>query len=287
MLQDAGLLITLTLRQWQARKLDRAVSLEVCKDKGAASDAGNFHKMLIAKRHLQPITQLVNKIRNYHYSNTLAWSHKGVDFLPSKHYLTYMDQMGTLKDKFEFAVDAFVKVYPQLLDDAITDLSGMHDANDYPSAEAVRSRFYMDIAASPVPQSGDFRIDLPQKELNKIKKKLDVQLKEAAKAAALDLYSRFYTSLAKAVITLQDPNKIFRNTLIFNIEDIAKKIDTMDITDNGDLKNLADHALVICEGIGNIEDLRENLASRTEAFKDFKHLLLRVEKVYEALENKK
>ena len=30
MLQDAGLLITLTLRQWQARKLDRAVSLEVC-----------------------------------------------------------------------------------------------------------------------------------------------------------------------------------------------------------------------------------------------------------------
>ena len=286
MLQDAGLLITLTLRQWQARKLDRAVSLEVCIDKGAAADAGNFHKMLIAKRHLQPITQLVNKIRNYHYSNTLAWSHKGVDFLPSKHYLKYMDHMGTLKDKFEFAVDEFVKQYPQLLNDAVNDLSNMHDANDYPSATTVRARFYMDIAASPVPQSGDFRVDLPQKELNKIKKKLDIQLKEAERAAALDLYSRFYTTLAKAVLALQDPNKIFRNTLIFNIEDIAKKIETMNITDNIELQTLADEAIMICAGM-EIEDLREHVSSRLSAYKSFKHLLTEVEKVYEAFENKK
>lgn len=286
MLQDAGLLVTLTLRQWQARKLDRKISLEICKDKGAKDDSGNFHKLLISKQHLQPITQLVNKIRNYHYSNTLAWSHKGVDFLPSKHYMTYMDKMGTLKDSFEFAVEDFVKKYPQLIADAPLELQSLHDADDYPSPDAVRERFFMDIALTPVPQSGDFRIDLPAKEMKAIKRKLDLSLRESGKAAALDLYSRFYTSLAKTVLALGDPNKIFRNTLIFNVEDIATKIKTMDITNNRTLQALGTDAYDLCASI-NIEDLRTTQHKRTEAFKDFKKLLTAVEKAYEAFESKK
>ena len=286
MLQDAGILVTLTLRQWQARKLDRKVSLEICKDKGAKDDSGNFHKVLISKIHLQPITQLVNKIRNYHYANTLAWSHKGVDFLPSKHYLVYMDKMGDLKDKFEIAVDAFVTQYPQFVTDAILDLSNMHDADDYPSAEAVRERFFMDIAATPVPSSGDFRVDLPAKEMKILKSKLDISLKESAHAAALDLYSRFYTSVAKVVVTLADPNKIFRNTLIFNVEDIATKIKTMDITNNVTLQTLATEADTLCKDI-IIDNLREDMPSRKAALKEFKKLLTQVEKAYEAFEGKK
>ena len=286
MLQDAGLLVTLTLRQWQARKLDRKTSLEICQGKGAKEDSGNFHKVLIGKQHLQPITQLVNKIRNYHYSNTLAWSHKGIDFLPSKHYMTYMDKMGTLKDSFEFAVEEFVKKYPQLMADAPLELQSLHDADDYPSPEAVRERFFMDIALTPVPSSGDFRIDLPAKEMRVIKKKLDVSLKDAAKAAALDLYSRFYTSVAKATLTLADPNKIFRNTLIFNVEDIATKIKTMDISNDLKLQILAQDAYDLCASI-NIEDLRTNQLNRTEAFRNFKKLLAAVEKAYEAFESKK
>jgi len=286
MLQDAGLLVTLTLRQWQARKLDRKTSLEICQNKGAQIDSGNFHKVLISKHHLQPITQIVNKIRNYHYANTLAWSHKGVDFLPSKHYMTYMDKMGTLKDKFEIEVEKFIKIYPNLAKDTALELQSLYDADDYPSAEAVRERFFMDIALTPVPSSGDFRIDLPSKEMKKIKEKLDVSLKEAGHAAALDLYSRFYTSLAKACLTLADPNKIFRNTLIFNIEDIATKVKTMDITENATLQGLAKDAHDLCNTI-EIDKLRESIESRKYALKEFKEILALVETAYEAFESKK
>ena len=285
-IQDAGLLITLTLKQWQARKLDKKISLEVCQTKGAKADSGNFHKVLIGKQHLQPITQLVNKIRNYHYSNTLAWSHKGVDFLPSKHYLTYMDNMGTLKDKFEFTCDEFVKKYPHLLTEASVDLNNMHDSDDYPSPEVVRERFFMDIAATPVPSSGDFRVDIGTKELKKLKDKLDVSLKGAEHAAALDLYSRFYTSLAKVVVTLADPYKIFRNTLIFNVEDISTKIKTMDISNNPVLQTLASEAHGLCKSI-IIDNLREDPDSRISANREFKKLLTQVEKAYENFEGQK
>jgi hypothetical protein len=285
MLQDAGILITLTLRQWQARKLDRKVSLEVCEDKGAAINSGNFHKILISKHHLQPITQIVNKIRNYHYANTLAWSHKGIDFLPSKHYMTYMDAMGTLKDKFETEVEKFIKIYPTLINDSALELQSLYNADDYPSAETIRERFFMDINATPVPQSGDFRIDLPAKEMDKIKQKLDLSLKKAEYTAALDLYSRFYTNLAKTCLALADPNKIFRNTLIFNVEDIAKKIETMDITKNDTLLILSKETLALCSLI-QIDKLREDTNYRGNICLEFKTLLTSVEVAYETFQGK-
>ncbi len=66
MLQDAGILVTLTLTQWQARKLDKAVSIEVCNNKGADTDSGNFKKDINPKIHLLKISKTVNMIRNFH-----------------------------------------------------------------------------------------------------------------------------------------------------------------------------------------------------------------------------
>ena len=140
--------------------------------------------------------------------------------------------------------------------------------------------------ATARPASGDFRIDLPAKEMKKLKKQLDISLKEAAHAAALDLYSRFYTSLAKTVVTLADPYKIFRNTLVFNVEDIATKIKTMDITENATLQALARDALNLCKDL-EIDNLRVVDAYRKSTNKNFKLLLAKVEKAYEDFESKK
>ena len=117
-IQDAALLVNLRLTQWSAKKLDRGTSEEVCTTKGASSGSGNFNKQIIPKDHLKEITQLVNRIRNYHYENTLAWSHKGVDLLPSKHYMIYMKNMTDLEDKFNVAVKQFLKAYPNYIKEA-------------------------------------------------------------------------------------------------------------------------------------------------------------------------
>lgn len=284
-IQDAALLVNLRLTQWSAKKLDKSTSEEVCADKGAKAGSGNFNKQIIPKEYLKEITQLVNRIRNYHYENTLAWSHKGVDLLPSKHYMIYMNHMTTLQEKFELAVKAFLKEYPKYAADAMLNLQSLYNADDYPTVKQVERKFYMNIDATPVPEAGDFRVDVGAKELKKLKDKLKIFLDQAETAAEQDLFSRLYTSLAKAYTTLLDPNKIFRNTLIFNVEEYAKKVTTMNVRENTELLTLAEVITKECEetqiDLLRKTDKKEGLAYRKLMAKAFQKHMNDVQALYD------
>ena len=255
-LQDSGMLVSLTITQWAARKLDKTTSYEVCNAKSADQGSGSFHKQIIPKGYLKNINQLVNRIRNFHYSNTLAWTHKGSDLLPSRNYMKYVKTMGKLQDKFNEAVDDFLDHYDTVVKQAVNNLHGLYEESDYPTAEMIKRKFKMEINMTPIPSSGDFRIDLNQKELDKLKGRLDQQLAEAQVAAEQDLFSRLYTAVAKATITLRTPNKIFRNTLILNIEELCNMIPDMNINNNKQLNDIAERNLKYMQQV-DIKTLRD------------------------------
>jgi hypothetical protein len=274
-LQDSGMLVSLTITQWAARKLDKTTSFEVCKAKSADQNAGSFHKQIIPKGYLKNINQLVNRIRNFHYANTLAWTHKGSDLLPSRNYMKYVKTMGKLQDKFNEAVNDFLDHYDTVVKQAVNSLHGLYEESDYPTAEMIRRKFKMEINMTPIPSSGDFRIDINEKELSKLRDKLEHQLAEAQVAAEQDLFSRLYTAIAKATITLRTPGKIFRNTLILNIEELCTMIPDMNINNNKQLNDIADRNLKLMQStdmkaLRNQEDtdyrfdLADKLASELE-----------------------
>ena len=246
-LQDSGMLVSLTITQWAARKLDKTTSFEVCKAKSADQNAGSFHKQIIPNGYLKNINQLVNRIRNFHYANTLAWTHKGSDLLPSRNYMKYVKTMGKLQDKFNEAVNDFLDHYDTVVKQAVNSLHGLYEESDYPTAEMIRRKFKMEINMTPIPSSGDFRIDINEKELSKLRDKLEHQLAEAQVAAEQDLFSRLYTAIAKATITLRTPGKIFRNTLILNIEELCTMIPDMNINNNKQLNDIADRNLKLMQ----------------------------------------
>jgi len=270
-LQDSGLLVSLKLTQWTARKLDRGTSFEVCDTKHADQGSAAVHKQIIPKKYLAHIGQLVNQIRNYHYANTLAWSHKGVDLLPTRNYLEYMNRMGDLEDKFKKAIEDFLITYPTIIKQVQNNLNDLYDQGDYPTVEQIKKKFNMEIEAVPIPESGDFRVDVGKKELEKLKTKLDANLVAAQVAAEKDLFSRLYTSLAKAVITLKEVDKIFRNTLILNLEDICKKIPRMNVNNNQELNDIATEVLAFCQ-LTDIEKLRKNPKYRIVTAKTFQKI---------------
>jgi hypothetical protein len=127
-IQDSAMLVNLTITQWSARKLDRSTSYEVCDAKHADHDLGRFNKQIIPKRYLKNIQQIVNKTRNYHYSNTLPWQHKGADLLPGRHYMKYVKNMGRLREKFEQAVNDFLDNYPTIIQQVQNNLN---DSNKF------------------------------------------------------------------------------------------------------------------------------------------------------------
>ena len=283
-LQDSAMLVSLTITQWAARKLDRTTSYEVCNAKSADQGSGSFHKQIIPKGYLKNINQLVNQIRNFHYSNTLAWNHKGADLLPSRNYMNYVNRMGTLQDKFDGAVDDFIEHYDTVVKQAINSLHGLYEESDYPTAEVIRRKFKMDINMLPIPAAGDFRIDINEKELGKLRTKLDEQLVAAQAASEQDLFSRLYTAVAKATLTLRTPSQIFRNSLVLNIEAICGQVPALNINDNTALNDIAKDILRQMDFV-DLKELRKNEIYRADIADNFASTLEKIEAIHTGATN--
>ena len=275
-LATSSLLSTLTIKQWSARKYDRKISEEICVEKGATPSSGNFNKQLIPKEFLKKVARIVNATRNYHYNNTLAWGHDGTELLPADHYLKYTQVMELYIDEFNAAVEEFITDYPSLITKVMNNLNEMYNSADYPSQDDLRGRFSMQYEISPVPEHGDFRIDLPAEELKKITEQLGDRLADAEEEAGKDLYRRLYTVVAKAVVVLMTPGKVFRNSLILNIIELSDKVSNLNIDNDLELDRIADntHALT---SMTDIEALRDPESSYREL--KAKHLTILLKEI--------
>jgi len=278
-LSEAAMLVSLNINQWSARKYDRQVSKEVCETKGADQNSGNFNKQLIPKLNLKDIQRVVNAARNYHYLNTLAWDHDGADLLPAKHYIAYSSELSKYKNEFNHEVSKFVKEYPSILTSVINNLAGLYNSNDYPSQERIQSKFNFEINITPIPNVADFRLDIAKKDMDKLKKDLGNRLTAANNAAEKDLFMRLYTTIAKAYMTLNTPEKIFRNSLILNIVELVNKVPDMNFNNDEQLNQIAKDLSAEIRVI-DIEQLRKDEDYRFDVAVNLEKDLKEIDQVY-------
>jgi len=95
---------------------------------------------------------------------------------------------------------------------------------------------------------------------------------EKMKDALQDLFHRLFTSLNKAAIKLHDVDGVFRESLLGNIEIALEAIDTLNLTQDEDLIELAAEARYIMDGL-TPDDLRNDKDLRKQTAKDTKELV--------------
>lgn len=280
-LRTSSVLISLEITQWTARKLDRAAGRELCESKSAQTDAARVNKVLINPKHLKPIARIVNSARNFHYANTLPWEKKGADILPSAMYFEYMPKIGELRNTFHNMVNEFVNDLPTMIEQRERELGEMFNPDEYPTAHQVRDKFSFEIEMNPIPTSSDFRVDIPDQELEEHKKNLTERMEAANKAAEHELFARMYQLVAKVVMTLIDPGKIFRNTLILNPMELARKASKMNVNNNADINKLATELDTLCSKV-TIDALRdeEQYKYRKDTAALFQNMLTDIENAY-------
>lgn len=161
-LASCAVLVEFNASVWTARKLDRTVSDEIEQSKGAKSKgAARVNKNLFAGRsELQELQQLVTAARTYVYENTFPWSDAGQRLLPSGRLLAFDQRMQQYRDEFNAKVAAFVTAYPTLITAQAMALGAMFKRDEYPSAAEIAHKFDFRMDIMPVPQSGDFRVDV-------------------------------------------------------------------------------------------------------------------------------
>ena len=144
---NGSVLVELHMSVWTANKLDRGATAKVTADNSASAKAAKVHKNLMEGSHLRDkIASLAAACRAQHLHVTLPWNDGGQRLLPTSYFLEYKTRMNDYRTAFETMVNEFVAEYPALVQTAQNYLGGLFNADDYPSADEVRSKFSFDLS---------------------------------------------------------------------------------------------------------------------------------------------
>lgn len=237
-IHNRALLVWLTISTWSARKYDRKVSEKVNADYHASTDAGRYNKFLLPgdAASYKALITIAGSIRQQHYADTLAWSDEGWRCLPTANYMQYTETYRKRKAEFDNALDEFVRDYPGMKAQAKAKLNGLYKDEDYPSAQDIRQRFALNVEYAPVPATGDIRVDLSAEQIKSIEHTIANRVEQAVTVAVRDSWERLHVVVLKIKERLQEPDAIFRDSLIENASDLCGILKRLNVTNDPDLE---------------------------------------------------
>jgi len=235
-LQKKAMLVTLHIRAPGNSRLDKNVTDTANRHYQASDDAGKYSKQLLDRSVLKPIRDIDTATRKYHYANTSPWLDDGTRLLASKHYLEYTKAMRDFRNQRDAAITEFMTNYPDHINEAKQRLGNMYNPDEYLTPADIQAKFSFEVNVRPVPQAEDFRVDIADGELNRIREEIAEENNKAQQLIMKDLWQRLHIAVERIVETLNDPDKIFRNSMMSNLVDLVKLLPKLNITDDPTLE---------------------------------------------------
>lgn len=239
---SSAVLVELNISVWTANKLDKAATETVLKSNNATvSDAAQVRKNLMAGTTLRKsIADYAAGCRLWHNTRTLPWSDKGPRLLPTSLFMDYKSEANVRRDTFLRMTDDFRVKYPALVQTAANYMGDLHDPADYPDVDEVMSKFGFRLVFSPVPTSNDFRLDIPQQELDEMAKEYDVafetRVAEAMRTPWDKLHDMLQNMTAKLAEGDEETKKRWHDTFLTNAQDLCQMLTHLNITNDPKLE---------------------------------------------------
>lgn len=238
-LSDRALLVGLNISQWTARKLDRRETSAINARHGLSVEAARVNKNLLPlATNLERVHQTTSFIRKDFAKRTLPWSLEGVQILKADAYMDFTRTVNTWQSDWESAVDEFVASYPAAYDEAKLLLGTMFNPDDYPAVTDIRRRFSFSIRFMPMPDVQDFRVDIGDEALERLRADLTKDIKASMGEAMSSAWKRVYEVVSRAHERLANPQNVFRDSLIDNAVELCALLPSLNVTDDPDLEKM-------------------------------------------------
>lgn len=260
---SSAVLVEMNISVWQASVLDRSASDSVNAAHSAGNKASQVRKNLMAgTNQRKEIADYAGGCRLWHSSRTLPWSDKGPRLLPTSLFMEYKQEVNVRRATFNQMVADFIQNYPNHINDARTYMGGLFNAADYPTAEEVATKFGFRLVFSPVPESGDFRLDIPARELQEVQQGYEESFKERLADAMKEPWDRLHkvlTSISAKLTENDDPDKKkrYHDTLLSNAVELSDMLGHLNVTNDPQLEQ-ARRMLNATLNLTDIETLKES-----------------------------
>ena len=272
---SSAVLVELNISVWPASKVDKEITEQVNNDAGAVHGAAQTKKNLFAGTSMRKdIEKFAARARLYHHQHTLPWADKGERLLPTALFMDYKQTMDNYAQTFEIMCDNFFTAYPSLVQQAQTNLGSLYKPEDYPAIDEVRTKFGFRRSVNPLPEAGDFRLDVSAADLEDIKqeytRKFDERIAEAMQAP----WDRLHKILEDMSVKLTDEvdangevsKKRYHETLVTNAQDLCDLLTKLNVTKDPKLEE-ARRSLELTMLGADIESIKESPEVRS----DLKH----------------
>jgi hypothetical protein len=265
----SAVLVELNISVWPASKIDREITDKVNSDAGAVRGASQTKKNLFAGTSLRKdISDFAARVRLYHNKHTLPWADKGERMLPTALFMDYKQTMNGFEQTFNMMCNNFYIEYPRLVAEAPTALQGLYKAEDYPELTDVRLKFGFRRTVKPVPEAGDFRLDIPAYDLEEMRSEFMSQQDRKLAEAMREPWDRLHKVLLAMSEKLtdvegDDGKKRYHDTLLTNPLELCSLLTKLNITNDPKLEE-ARRQVEVAMLNADMESIKEDADTRSE-----------------------
>lgn len=265
----SSILVELNISVWTANKLDKRVTDSVLVSNGAMSaDAGQFRKNLMAGTTIRKdIADFAASCRLWHNTTTLPWADRGARLLPTSLFLDYKTEANRRKMQFDHMVEHFLREYPTLQAQAQQHLGALYNPDDYPSVEAVADKFGFKMVFTPLPEAGDFRLDVANEDLEELRRQYDNSLNARLNEAMQSQWDKLHDMLTRMSDKLVEPEgddkRRWHDTFISNAHDMCQMLTHLNVAKDPKLEEARLKLERAIHGV-DIDDIKDDEFKREE-----------------------
>jgi hypothetical protein len=194
--------------------------------------------------------------------------------LPAKCIDKFMAQISKLRYEHDALVADWLSNYDAIIEQARAKLNGDFNAARYPSREEVSKKFTMTVSYSPLPDSGDYRIDVSKELMDEVAAETKRDAEARFDKARCELRQRLIDKLEHLAdrckaINENDKAKWYESN-ISNLEELIELMPDMMLGDDPALTAALDDARKILRGVDSDtikanESVRDDVRKRAAA----------------------
>jgi hypothetical protein len=263
-ISSSAVLVELNISVWTANKLDKGATEAVLSNNSASKDSAQVRKNLMAgtdKR--KKISDYAAKARLYHNQTTLSWSDKGARLLPTSLFMDYKSNMNVYQQNMNTMIEDFYVNYADLIELSKHHMGDLFNPYDYPSIEELRNKFGFRLVFSPLPEGGDFRLDIPKADMDELGQQYESAFNDRLKDAMREPWEKLHKTLTHISEKLTDvegddeSKKRYHDTLITNAQELCGLLSHLNVTKDPLLENARRSLELTMLGV-DIEAIKES-----------------------------
>ena len=267
-LASSAMLVELNISNWAGRKKDKRASVDVTITNHADKGVANVTKKLLAHNDdLKAIQTHVTAMRNLHAAMTMPWSNSGLRLLPTAQYFKYVQAMSDMVNEFWKLVNEFLVKYNDAVIDVQLKMGDLFSRDDYPTVEALERKFNVGINYMPLPDAGDFRVDIGNDALREAKAQYADFYTKQFDTAMNDVWTRLHKALTNMSERLdygsKEDKKVFRDSLVGNVTGMIELLRVCNVNNSTQMSAMADKLEEAMSGV-TPDALREDEYFRAE-----------------------